>query len=232
MVRTPRALFPHTIRPRHIIPRPHRRRLPPRLPPPGPCRLKLLGWGHLHGWGSFRRDINHWRRLDGRKQLHHPKLTLRIYPGVQTPNGEAVARFTTDALEQSDAPVGVDVIGVGASAYDALKVVHKNTFPINNGSKSDATDKTRRYGFTNLRAESYWKLREALDPASGEDIALPPSRELRVDLCAPRYKALGGKYQLESKEDIKKRTGRSPDYGDAVVMAWYIANRRKGFGFV
>jgi rubrerythrin len=30
----------------------------------------------------------------------------------------------------------------------------------------------------------------------------------------------GGKIQVESKDDIKKRIGRSPDDGDAVVMAF------------
>ena len=151
--------------------------------------------------------------------------TLIVHPGVATPDGPTVARYVTDVLGDSSAPVYIDVIGVGTSAYDALSAVHASTIPVNNSSRSDAKDKSGRYGFANLRAESYWKLREALDPSSGEAIALPPSRELRVDLCAPRYKVTGGKYQLESKEDIKKRTGRSPDYGDAVVLAWYGASR-------
>jgi hypothetical protein len=31
----------------------------------------------------------------------------------------------------------------------------------------------------------------------------------------------GGKIQVESKDDIKKRIGRSTDDGDAVVMAFF-----------
>lgn len=31
----------------------------------------------------------------------------------------------------------------------------------------------------------------------------------------------GGKIQIESKDDIHKRIGRSTDDGDAVVMAFY-----------
>lgn len=146
---------------------------------------------------------------------------LRVYPGTQTADGATTAHYIIEALEGADAPVYIDVIGYGASAYDHLRALHDRTVPVNNGSRSDATDKSGKYGFANIRAESYWKLREALDPASGENIALPPNRQLRVDLCAPRYKVQSGKIALESKDDVKKRIGRSPDYGDAVVLAWY-----------
>jgi hypothetical protein len=52
---------------------------------------------------------------------------------------------------------------------------------------SSASDKSGRLGFVNLRAEIMWKFREALDPATGQDIALPDDRELLADLTAPRW---------------------------------------------
>jgi hypothetical protein len=53
-------------------------------------------------------------------------------------------------------------------------------------------------------------------------VALPPDDKLTGDLAAPRYKqASGGRLQVESKDDIKKRLGRSTDHGDAVVMAFW-----------
>jgi len=53
----------------------------------------------------------------------------------------------------------------------------------------------------------------------GEGIALPPDPELVSDLCAPRWKLTARGIQVESKDEIIKRLGRSPDCGDAVVMA-------------
>jgi hypothetical protein len=150
---------------------------------------------------------------------------LKVYPGAETSNGAITAHYVLNALGEADAPVYIDSIGYGASAVDHLQPLHERTIPVNNSSKSTRKDKSGKYEFANLRAESYWKLREALDPASGENIALPPSRQLRVDLCAPRYKILGAKIGLESKDEIKKRIGRSPDYGDAVVLAWMGAYR-------
>ena len=42
------------------------------------------------------------------------------------------------------------------------------------------------------------------------------------DLTAPHWRVVsGGKIQIESKDDIKKRLGRSTDDGDAVVMAFF-----------
>lgn len=144
-----------------------------------------------------------------------------VYPGTATPDGPTVARNVLAVVTDST-PIMIDVIGYGASAYDHLKVIpNVNVSPINNAAAAKGKDKSGRYEFTNLRAESYWKLREALDPASGENIALPDDRRIRVDLCAPRYKLSGGKIAVEPKEDIIKRTGFSPDYGDAIVLAWW-----------
>lgn len=146
----------------------------------------------------------------------------QVHPGSTTPDGQTVAMLVTQAVPSKQTRVMIDVVGYGASAYDHLRVVHANTTPVNNAeaAPNGALDKSERFGFANLRAYCYWKFREALDPASGQNIALPPVRRLRTDLCAPRYKIVGGKIAIESKEDIIKRTGFSPDYGDAVVMAW------------
>jgi hypothetical protein len=150
---------------------------------------------------------------------------LRVYPGVETPDGDSVIDLLLDIAGLDDT-VAIDVIGVGSSVYDAgRRRGFKKLIPVNNsGAPSKrATDKTKKYAFANVRAEALWKFREALDPNSGEDICLPPGLELLLDLCTPRYKVVGGKYWIESKDDIKARIHRSPDLGDAVVLAWYGA---------
>ena len=71
----------------------------------------------------------------------------------------------------------------------------------------------------NKRAEMYWKMRDALDPDYGDDIALPPGNELLADLCSARYSITTAGVLIEPKEKIKERIGRSPDIGEAVMMA-------------
>lgn len=147
---------------------------------------------------------------------------LKVIPGGSTPDGDSVAR-EVDALWDNAAPIAVDAIGYGASATDTMIGWGMQPLPINFGAASQRRDRTSRFEFFNQRAECYWALRDALDPTSGEEICLPPSRTLRADLCAPRYKIVRGKIQLEPKEDIKKRLNRSPDEGDTVVLAWRAA---------
>jgi hypothetical protein len=68
-----------------------------------------------------------------------------------------------------------------------------------------------------------WKFREALDPVTGAGIALPPDPALAADLAAARWKFTARGIQVELKTEIIRRLGRSPDRGDAVIMAASIA---------
>lgn len=156
--------------------------------------------------------------------FHEP----RIYSGDMTPDGETAAELISREIEVHDTPVAVDVIGVGASVYDHLRRIHPSTIAFNASETAHGTDISGRYGFINKRAEAYWALREALDPTSGENICLPPDRSVLVELTAVRYKVQGGRYKLESKDEIRDRIGRSPDTADAIVMAWYAARKSGG----
>jgi hypothetical protein len=87
-------------------------------------------------------------------------------------------------------------------------------------------DQSGKLKFSNHRSEVWWRFREALDPdqPGGAQIALPPSAELRADLTAPTYKVEMDGIKIESKDLIRKRLGRSPGKGDAVVIAWHDGN--------
>ncbi len=144
------------------------------------------------------------------------------FPGSSTPDGPAVATLVLQN-RTGNAMVQLDVIGVGGSVLDHLRpVLEDRVVGLNGAEGSKATDKSGQLGFRNRRAEMYWMLREALDPTSGQDLALPPDRELGVDLCTPLWKLTAQGIQVEAKEDIIKRIGRSPDKGDAVVYAHYL----------
>jgi hypothetical protein len=140
-------------------------------------------------------------------------------PGAEVPDANVNADHVTRALAQGGVAY-IDADGIGSSTYflaratlnDAVRAYH-------GGAPTEVKDASGVLGFFNVRAAAYWKLREALDPSSLQPIALPPSRELRVELCAARYNAEDRVVKLEKKEKIKERLGRSPDLADAVVMA-------------
>lgn len=146
------------------------------------------------------------------------------HAGSSTPDGGAVAGLAIMSRDKNggnaSTRLNIDVIGVGTSPYDMLKTLHgSQTHPMNGAESTEARDKSGVLSFFNARAQWYWQFREALDPASGQDICLPPSRTLYVDLCAPRWKLTARGIQIESKDDIIKRINRSPDEGDSCVYA-------------
>ena len=126
-------------------------------------------------------------------------------------------------IMESDAPINLDVIGVGASAYDTGRTHGLAVNAINWSERSRAFDRSGRMKFINLRAEHWWKFREMLDPTNEDfrdnPICLPPNAKLLADLAAPHYEVQTSGLKIEDKESIKKRLGRSPDDGDAVVLA-------------
>lgn len=116
----------------------------------------------------------------------------------------------------------IDVIGIGAGVVSRLRELKASVMPFNAAERAEATDTSGELGFINKRAHGWWHLRELLDPANGHDITLPDDDTLLGDLIAPRWKVVaGGRIQIEPKEDIRKRIGRSTDSGDAVVHAFY-----------
>ncbi|MFQ5641026.1 MAG: terminase large subunit domain-containing protein [bacterium] len=144
---------------------------------------------------------------------------LRKYEGKDTADGPIVA---TNIMNDMEVPckIKIDVGGIGSSPYDVLKDNDVDVDPINFGAGSKVRDRTGRLKMRNKRAELWWKFAEALDPENGHGIMLPPDQELKADLKSARFKITVGGVQIEDKKAIKARLGRSPDSGEAVILAW------------
>lgn len=148
-------------------------------------------------------------------------------PGKETKTGAEVAGLVT-AHRRDGALVVIDVGGGwGAEAYGQLKGNDVEALAYMGVKESVQRSVDRQLKFRNVRTEAYWRFREALNPnqPQGSPIALPDDRMLIADLCAPRCKVASNGLELEPKVDLVKRLGRSPDRGDAVVMAWWAGAR-------
>ena len=141
-----------------------------------------------------------------------------VCPGTETPNGPMVAGLVISA-KRNGAPIHIDVIGVGASPYDFLVEAKQQVMGVNVSEKAPGLDKSGRLTFANLRSQLWWAMREALDPEANTGIALPPDKRLRADLCAPKWAPVGARIQVESREQIIDRIGRSPDWASAYLLA-------------
>lgn len=159
---------------------------------------------------------------------------VQKYPGTDTPDGMAAANYVIEAhgiAEYRGTPINIDIIGVGASVYDILDAAEFNVGAVNFARASRKTDRSGWLKMYNIRAEAYWTFREALDPKSGLNIALPPGDELKNALAAPSWSLTARGVIIEDKEDIIARVGngRGLDDADAIVMAWLEPqpNKRK-----
>lgn len=141
-----------------------------------------------------------------------------VLEGKDSPDGPTSASFAVSHV-RDHAPIHVDVIGVGASTYDFLKQSGIHVVPVDVRNAATAFDRSGQLSFYNLRSQLWWQFRESLDPAYGSTVALPPEPKLLADLTAPRWGLQGTKIKVESREEIIKRIGRSPDYGSAIINA-------------
>lgn len=141
--------------------------------------------------------------------------------GVDTKNGGDVAALVIKHMSDG-CEVKIDCGGGwGNSAVEHLDNNDLNVMACVGAKASMKRTKQGNLSFRNKRAEWWWSLREALDPETGDDVALPPDGQLVADLSAPRWKLVSrDEIQIEEKAEIIKRIGRSPDDGDAVVLAW------------
>lgn len=181
-------------------------------------------WHEIEEWGAFNQMGADIARSGEDKTVMAPRFDwavkeLRRYAKEDTMQTSGrISGF----LAKNGGRAVVDVIGIGAGVVDRLREMGFDVVAFNASERTDKKDSTGELGFVNKRSAGWWNLRELLDPDSGIPVALPPDDTLTGDLVAPKWKVMsGGRIQVESKDQIKKRIGRSTDDGDAVVMAYW-----------
>jgi hypothetical protein len=125
----------------------------------------------------------------------------------------------SEGIREED--VGVDAGGgYGGGVIDDLYKLGIDVHEYVPGGKAVKTKHDQEYMFVNIRAQSYWQFKRSL--AEG-DIGNLMDEKTRQDITAPRYKFVREKaIQLEDKDAVKLRIGRSPDDGDAAVICNWV----------
>jgi hypothetical protein len=149
---------------------------------------------------------------------------LRIDEIRRVPRGDVMEAtgHAVIALQGAEGkpPVIVDAIGIGAGIPPRLREQGYAAVAFKASEKTEMRDRSGELQFRDCKAAAWWRARDLLDPANGHDVQLPPDEQLLADLIAPRWKVgSSGKVEIESKDDLRKRIGRSPDVGEAVIHA-------------
>ena len=136
---------------------------------------------------------------------------------------EILVNLAMLALRETGASsINIDTIGVGYGVAGHLRDqcreagLEVDVVSINVAER--AQDPTR---FINLRAELWWEVGRELSKDMAWDLAAVDDGVIS-QLVAPKYSvARGGRIQVEAKDDVRRRIGRSPDDADALLLAFY-----------
>jgi hypothetical protein len=109
--------------------------------------------------------------------------------------------------------VFIDSGNMGAGAIDRLRQLgYTNISEVSFGSRAQ---KAERY--ENIRAEMYFKMKEWMEQGG----AIPDIPELKTELSVTEYKfSKRSKIILQPKEEIKDKTGKSPDLADGLALTF------------
>jgi hypothetical protein len=191
------------------------------------CFLSYKECGHRSlgaDVGTYSGDFSVIAIMDGNSLISITKYRMDIMDFARKVREEAIIN-----LVDADR-CAVDGIGVGSGCVSALKEMRFRVYDVQSSLCQVSNKASGAYRFFNLRSQMWWTLREQIKNEEFH-IAMPISdkltQELISDLTSPTFKIKGDKMiMVEAKEDIRKRIGRSPDLGDAVVYANWIRTMR------
>lgn len=162
----------------------------------------------------------------GDLSVAYPRRGLRMFrprtfAGDGDNAGAAVANLVLDIAREyrignEKAYVLIDCIGVGASATDQLKLYPEEVhlIPVNSGKSPVGRGAETEY--KNLRAQVHFAGRRWLRKGG----TFEPHALTEADLREAEYSiAATGEVIVERKDHVKDRLDRSPDHGDAFLLA-------------
>ena len=170
-----------------------------------------------YDWAQKRLGVDVARFGDDRTVLFPRQGRASFRPRVMRhERGSAVSTVIATAVLQAKATWGSEmeiVDATGGWAAGAVDVLSTGgTHPITVQFHAPADDPR----FANRRAEMWFAMSEWIKRGA----ALPPLPELVAELSTPTYMFNNGRFQLEPKDAIKKRLGRSPDLADALALTF------------
>ncbi len=165
----------------------------------------------------------------------------------QSNTTEGAWRARDAAAEMGAAEVRYDAGGPGMGVKGTWNTAERRlpfrTVPVNfGGTPSDSVwpdGQTSQEKFLNLRAEMWWTLRRRFEKTyelvtgkarhpDDECVSIPNHPQLIAELSMPLVERTEtGKIKMESKEKMRRRGVKSPNFGDALALAFLSPLKRR-----
>jgi hypothetical protein len=128
----------------------------------------------------------------------------------------------------------VDVIGIGWGVYSRLRELSRAHNPTSTDATHSCVIKRFSAGeqahdpkrFTNKRSELWWEVGREHSRTRRWDLSVCDD-DVIAELTSPKYHIEGShsRVQVESKDTVRQRLGRSPDLADALLMSFYAGDK-------
>ena len=129
---------------------------------------------------------------------------------------EAFNRYTAQM-------VFVDGTGLGAGVVDQLRALNIPTHEVQFSSAAIQMSASRGANYFNKRAQIWGEMRDWLKGAALQQYTIDKDYTIIDDLTSTQfYFNAKDQIQLEPKEEIKRREGRSPDIADALAVTFAL----------
>jgi len=169
--------------------------------------------------GRLRLGVDVARQGDDRTAfVMRDDAAVRIAQPMRIPNltlsGDHVMDFArSEGLDARQ--VFLDTCGIGLGVADWLT---RHDFIVNhvNFASAQVTDPMCR----NLRAQSYWALRKALDPEANPAFCIPSEQRELIEECRAMRYEIEETVRIVPKEEIAVTLRRSPDLADALALTF------------
>lgn len=182
-------------------------------------------------WGvdcaRFGDDDNTLAKRRGNKLLEPVKVLLEgLAKGSTNTDTMAVARavfneYRATPPSKRPAIICVDTIGIGAGVADRCREDHLPVMDVNVSEKPSAKDKFHRY-----RDELWWDMREWYEDMR---TSMPDDAALILEVASVIYdETSAGRVKIESKKEMKKRLGFSPDRAEAFLLTFAASDMAEG----
>lgn len=174
-------------------------------------------------WGvdcaRFGEDDNTLAKRRGNKLLEPVKVLLEgLEKGTANTDTMAVARAVLNEYRRTPpskrpTTICVDTIGVGAGVADRCREDGLPVMDVNVSEKPSSKAK-----FHKLRDELWWDVREWFEDMRTN---MPDDEALILELSSVTYdETSAGRIKIESKKEMKKRLGFSPDRAEAFLLTF------------
>lgn len=127
--------------------------------------------------------------------------------------------FQKTPKNQQPAVIAVDSTGFGSGYADVLREFKMPVYSCNfAGTPTRGPDK-----YSRVRDQIWCELKDWIH---SEAAHIPNHAKFLEDMLCIQYEDTSGKIKLEDKKAIRKRLGRSPDYGDAAALTFAVSPTR------